>query len=101
MNYCVNFESIPWECPLSGMRQKAYRAEGRCLRLVEYFKSLPAHWCEKGHVGYVLEGQMEVRFENQVQRFAPGDGLFIPDGPEHKHTATMLTDTVTVILLDG
>ena len=99
-NYRVDFASIPWESPNDGLRQKVYRVGGRQLRLVEYSNTLPAHWCEKGHVGYVLEGQIEIRFDGQTQVYGPGDGLFIPDGPEHRHTGTVLSDTVTVVFVE-
>ena len=98
--YKVDFQIIPWESPLEGLRQKKYKFGGQQLRWVEYSKNLPSHWCEKGHIGYVLEGQMEIKFENDVQIYSPGDGIFIPAGPEHKHMARVLTDKVIVILVE-
>ena len=43
---------------------------------------------------------MEIKFENDVQKYSPGDGIFIPAGPEHKHMARVLTDKVMVILVE-
>jgi len=82
------------------MRQKIHRIGDRRLRLVEYAKGLAPHWCDKGHIGYVLEGEMEIRFDHEVQLYAPGDGIFIPNGEAHRHMATILTDTVTVIFVE-
>ena len=31
----------------------------------------------------------------------PGDGVFIPDGPEHRHRARTLTDTVTALFVES
>ena len=100
MPYKVDFNIIPWESPSEGLRQKIHKIGGQQLRVVEYSKNLLPHWCEKGHIGYVLEGQMEIKFENDVQRYSPGDGIFIPAGPEHKHMARVLTDKVIVILVE-
>lgn len=101
MQYKVAFESLPWDSPIAGLRQKVHQIGTRQLRLVEYSKNLPPHWCEKGHIGYLLEGEMEIRFEQEVQRYRPGDGIVIPDGPEHKHSGTVLTDTATVVFVEG
>ena len=98
--YKVDFNIIPWESPSEGSRQKNHKIGGQQLRVVEYSKNLLPHWCEKGHIGYVLEGKMEIKFENDVQRYSPGDGIFIPAGPEHKHMARVLTDKVTVIFVE-
>jgi hypothetical protein len=51
---------------------------------------MPPHWCEKGHYGYLIEGQMEIEYENEKIIYNPGDGIFIPDGPEHKHKGEVL-----------
>ena len=99
-NYRIDFASIPWESPIDGLRQKVCRVDGRQLRLVEYSKDLPAHWCEKGHIGYVLQGQLEIRFDGQTQVYGPGDGVFIPDGPEHRHMGRVLSDTVTLVFVE-
>jgi len=58
------------------------------------------HWCEKGHTGYVLAGQFEIRFPGEVQIFKEGDGVFIPAGPEHKHMGRALTDVVRAIFVE-
>ncbi|MHC4457649.1 MAG: cupin domain-containing protein, partial [Planctomycetota bacterium] len=57
-------------------------------------------WCRKGHIGYILEGQMEIDFDGKVIAFGRGDGVFIPAGKEHKHKGKVLTDKVKVILVE-
>lgn len=96
----IDFRSMPWASPTQGIRQKVYRTNGRQLRLVEYSRAMPQHWCEKGHVGYVLDGRMEIRFENEVHTYSAGDGVYLPSGSEHKHMAKVLTDTVTVVFVE-
>lgn len=54
----------------------------------------------KGHIGYTLEGQMEIDFDGEKEVFGPGNGLFIPAGDEHKHKAKVLADAVKVILVE-
>ena len=99
--YKINFETMQWESPAEGIRFKAYEQDGRKLRLVEFAKDfVEPDWCTKGHIGYILEGQMEIDFDGKVIVFGPGDGVFIPAGEEHKHKGRVLTDVVKVILVE-
>jgi ethanolamine utilization protein EutQ (cupin superfamily) len=99
--YQVDFKTMPWETPAVGVRFKAYEQNGRKLRLAEFTKEfVESDWCTKGHVGYVLEGRMEIDFDGKVIMFGPGDGLFIPAGEERKHKAKVLTDTLKIILVE-
>ena len=99
--YKIDFESMDWETPMAGVRFKAYEHNGRKLRLVEFFKEfIEPDWCIKGHIGYILEGQMEIDFDGTKEIFSPGDGVFIPSGKKHKHKGKVLTDKVKVILVE-
>ena len=100
--YRVDFESIRWQSPMAGVRFKAYEKVGRKLRLAKFSKEfVEPGWCTKGHIGYILEGQMEIDFSGKVIVFGPGDGVFIPAGEEHKHKGRVLTDTVKAILVEN
>ncbi len=57
MTHQVDFNSIVWESPMEGVRQKAFTDGVKKLRLVEYTPAMPAHWCEKGHFGYIVFGR--------------------------------------------
>ena len=99
--YKIDFESMEWESPAVGVRFKAYEQNCRKLRLVEFSKEfVEPDWCEHGHIGYILEGQMEIDFNGKKDVFSPGDGLFIPAGQEHKHKARVITDKVKVIAVE-
>ena len=43
---------------------------------------------------------MEIRFGDGVLVYTPGDGVFIPGGRGHRHTARALTDTVTAVFVE-
>jgi ethanolamine utilization protein EutQ (cupin superfamily) len=98
--YKVDFDAIPWESPMEGLRFKAQRQGGRQLRLVEYTRDMQPHWCEKGHIGYILEGEFEIRFEGEVVLFRAGDGVFLPPGPADKHMGKVLSDVVRVVFVE-
>jgi mannose-6-phosphate isomerase-like protein (cupin superfamily) len=99
-DYRIDFESVPWERAMDGVRQKAVTDGGKKLRLVEYSKAMPLHWCEKGHWGYILQGRLEIEFGDGIRVFEEGDGVFIPDGEKHKHRARVLADVVKVVFVE-
>ncbi|MDP6635740.1 MAG: cupin domain-containing protein [Phycisphaerae bacterium] len=97
----VDFGSLEWRAPLPCARYKASQQDGRQLRLVELAKGFAEpDWCTKGHVGYVLEGEMDVDFDGKIVRFSAGDGLMIPKGQENRHNARVITDVVKMILVE-
>jgi len=50
--------------------------------------------------GYVIEGQMKIEYENAKIIYGPGDGIFIPDGPDHRHRGKALTEKVLVFFIE-
>ena len=98
--YRIDFDAMAWDAPMDGLRFKATKQGGRQLRLVEYTKDMEPHWCEKGHIGCVLDGQFEIRFEGETAVFHPGDGVFIPASAEHKHMGRAITDVVRAVFVE-
>ena len=98
----IDFKAMEWESSADGVRFKAFEQNGRKLRLVEFFKEfIEPDWCTKGHIGYILEGQMEIDFDGTKEIFGPGDGVFIPYGKEHKHKGRVITDKMKVVLVES
>jgi len=100
LDYRVDFESLPWETVVEGVRQKAVAHSGKKVRLVEYTRAMSLHWCTKGHYGYILKGRLEIEFGDTARVFEEGVGVFIPDGEEHRHRASVLSDVVRVIFVE-
>jgi quercetin dioxygenase-like cupin family protein len=97
----INFDSLGWESQLPGARYKAFQRGGTMVRVAEYTRDFVApDWCTDGHVGYVLEGELDIDFDGEVVRFSAGDGLFIPEGEESRHKPTAVSDVVRVVLVE-
>jgi hypothetical protein len=98
----IDFDTIEWQSPMPGARCKSYVADGKQLRLLELNHNfVELHWCEKGHVGLVLEGTLEIDFHGQVvTTYKQGDGLFIRPGPAAAHKARALTPVVRLVLVE-
>lgn len=100
VTYKIDFEKLNWGEPLDGVRCKIFKHGGKQIRLVVYNKDMPPHWCEKGHYGYILDGTFEIAYENEKIVYQKGDGVFIPEGKEHKHRAKVLSESVTVFFVE-
>ena len=97
----VDFDSLPWQSPSKGARYKAFQQGNRRLRLLEFSRGfVEPDWCMKGHIGYVLDGELDIDFNGDPVHFSAGDGVFIPPGTENKHMAKVLTDVVRLILVE-
>ncbi len=95
------FDTMDWETPADGVRQKVFKQGEKSLRLLQINQDLDhPEWCTVGHTGYVLDGTLEVTFENQKVIYTKGDGLIIPSGNDDKHKPRAITDSVTLILID-
>jgi hypothetical protein len=95
----IDFDTIEWQSPISGARFKSHIANGKQLRLLELNSEfIEPDWCEKGHIGMVLDGALEVDFQGQIVNYKAGEGLFIPQGQAHK--ARSLTPVTQLILVE-
>lgn len=101
IKYKSELSKLPWQSPISGMRHKYFDQNGIRLRLVEYSNDMPVHWCEKGHYGFLIDGNIEIEFESVKEIYFPGDAIFIPNGSEHKHKAKVVTEKATVFFVEN
>lgn len=97
----ILFDRMKWEVPQSGVRCKVFRDGSRQLRLVEFSREfIEADWCMKGHIGFVLSGDLEIDFSGRVVQFPEGSALMIPPGAPHAHKARAVTETVRLFLVE-
>ncbi|MBI5378995.1 MAG: cupin domain-containing protein [Nitrospirae bacterium] len=100
-SYLIEFEALPWENPALGVRTKTCVQGDRKLRLVEFAKEfVEQEWCTNDHMGFVLEGEMEVNFNGVVKRYKAGDGMFIPKGEQNKHRHHATGKTTKLFLVE-
>ncbi len=97
----ILFDRMKWEMPQSGVQCKVFRDGSRQLRLVEFsWEFVEADWCMKGHIGFVLSGDLEIDFSGRVVQFPEGSALVIPPGEPHTHKARAVTETVRLFLIE-
>lgn len=97
----IDFEAMEWQQVRPDVRQKVYCEGSRQVRLVEFETSDGAeHWCETGHIGYVLKGALSISFNGAVVAFEAGDGLFIPAGEASKHRSVAIASGTLLLMVE-
>jgi hypothetical protein len=99
--YRVLFDDMEWQNGIHGARFKAFHKGAKQLRLLELTSEfVEPDWCEKGHVGFVFQGELEIDFRGHLVRYPEGSGIVIPSGPTSGHKARSLTPTVLLFLVE-
>jgi hypothetical protein len=97
----IDFDALSWESTAPGARFKAFRNGGKQIRNVEFTREIvEPHWFEKGHVGMVLKGELEIDFLGKLVRYPDGAGIHIPASPDNGHKARAVTPTVRLFLVE-
>ncbi len=95
----LKFGEMPWVNVSELVRQKIIQHDGRRVRLLQIKPGFAEpDWCMRGHLGIVLQGSIEIEFDDGVKRFSTGDGLMVSSGVPHKACRT--SETVTLFLVD-
>jgi len=72
LSFKVDFDALPWQSSLPGARFKVHRDGAKQLRLVEFTSEfVEPDWCEKGHVGLVVSGALEIDLRGPPGQPAP------------------------------
>ena len=97
----VDFDSLEWQQGRPGVRFKAYCQGSRQLRLVEFTTTEgDPHWCEQGHIGYVLRGGLDIDVNGQVVSLVAGNGLFIPTGQASAHRGVRIAQGTQLLMVE-
>lgn len=77
----VPFGELPWAEDAPGIRTREADVEGARWATVEYGAGAARQeWCEEGHRGFVLAGEIEYEFDDGSEplRAAAGEAFFLP-----------------------
>ena len=97
----IEFSTMQWESPATGVRVKQVQRGDRRIRLIEFSEDFEeADWCRTGHVGFVIDGTLEIDFGSHIVTLSAGDGLFIPPGECSKHKACVRHGKATLFVVE-
>lgn len=92
-------DDLPWTEPREGVRCKSMIHDGRKVRVVEFSEGFgDADCCCEEHIGFVLNGRLEVVFADNAEVFSPGDIVMIGKGD--KHRARVVEGPVRLFLVE-
>ena len=96
----VALSAVGWRADVAGIRVRELNTDGRRWALVEYAPGARRdEWCQDGHLGVVLAGQIEYEFEDGARPLsaARGDAFTLSTGRGHRGRNT--GDTVTTLFV--
>ncbi len=97
----ARFADIAWDEVAPGAREKRVDVVGAAMRIVEFAPGFTERvWCQKTHVGYVIDGEFSIQFRDTVVRYQKGDGIYINSGVESEHKA-VVNEVVTLFLVES
>jgi mannose-6-phosphate isomerase-like protein (cupin superfamily) len=100
--YRHSFPDTPRTSPSSDLRKRTLELESKRLSVVEYSTEMTPHWCDRGHLGYLVSGQLRIEFDKgDIVNYYPGDSILIPSGAEHRHVAYVIRGPVRVVYAEG
>lgn len=92
---------MEWQTSEHGARYKVFRSGGKQLRLVEFTDEfVEPEWCEKGHIGYVIRGELEIDFRGKLMCYPEGSVIFIPSGTANGHKARSIAAVTQLFLVE-
>jgi hypothetical protein len=80
----VPFDELPWADDAPGIRAREVDVGGARWAIVEYGEGVGREdWCEEGHRGYVLCGEIGYEFDDGSAplRAKEGEALLLPPAP--------------------
>jgi hypothetical protein len=97
----LRFAGLPWNDIAPGAREKAFQFPVFTVRLLELSPGFEeTQWCRRQHLGFVLQGSLEIEFVNRSVAYQQGDGLVIPGGESGRHRSKVGDKTVVLYLID-
>jgi hypothetical protein len=80
----VPFDELPWTDDAPGIRAREVNVGNARWAIVEYGEGVGREeWCEEGHRGYVLKGEIEYEFDDGSAplRAKEGEAFLLPPAP--------------------
>lgn len=87
----INTNDSPWVEIQDGVMEKNSEQNGVLIRLLKFnstYKSI--EWCDKGHLVYVIKGELELEYASTKLQYKQGDPFVI--APDELHRISVLGD---------
>jgi len=100
MSEKIEFQKMAWEAVATGTTQKVHQHNTKTIRMVRFeYPFVEQHWCQKRHVGYVVQGNLKIDFDGSFATYAAGDAFVIEAGATHQHKVIVDEGTFVELFL--
>lgn len=84
------FRKLPWQKVHEFASQKLIDDGEKRVRLLKLSPGFQEQeWCSRGHTGYVIDGALVMKFEQDSVTYDAGDAILVSSGQAHKaHTGS-------------
>ena len=66
------------------------------IRLVEFAVGfVEPEWCKSSHIGYVVDGEFNLRFKNETLKYVTGDAFYL----EEEHIIEVIGNKPAILFL--
>lgn len=97
----LDLDDRAWSDADEHVREKRIEQGGRRVRLLELSDGYDhPGWCENPHVGFVLEGRLELEFDDERWSVAAGNGFEVGAGAESRHRPIAVETPVLLLLIE-
>lgn len=93
------FRKMPWQKVSEFASQKMIDDGEKRVRLLKLSPGFQEQdWCSRGHTGYVIDGALVMKFEEESVTYDAGDAILVSVGQPHKaHTGS---ESALLFLID-
>lgn len=85
MEYKIDFKYLPCDLPYKGIIEKSLETSLMKVRKARFLFNNITGFCERPHFGLVINGSVEIEFQDRSIVFNKADAIAIPGGMKHKH----------------
>ena len=99
----VRLSEVDWQPDAEGINVRELTVDGRRWALVRYGPATQRQeWCEDGHLGVVVSGEIEYEFEDGGTPLSgrPGDAFTLSTGRGHRGRNTGTGATILLVIDD-
>ena len=91
----IRYTDIPWQKgEFDGIRYKMVIHNNQRIRLVEFDVGfIEPKWCDSPHIGYVVQGEFNLKFRNETLKYIAGDAFCL----EEEHIIEVTSDIPAIV----
>ena len=101
MNIALSLNKINNLCNNEGVCISSFKTNGVNVFKIDYLKEMPVQLIKLGLIGYIIEGTIEIIYNNLNKRFIEGDVIIVPDVIGKDYETRIVSEKATIYFIDS